>query len=67
MVQQPTLVLKTQSNDRTYEFLIPVGAPYGEVYDALFAMLKEMQDLMAKAAEQAKAPTSNEPVDVPKA
>ena len=40
--------------ERTYHFLMPVGAPFGEAYDASFETLSAITDMAKQAAEQAK-------------
>jgi hypothetical protein len=63
MEQQPTQVFKVTKGDRTYQLLIPVGAPYGELYDSVFEMLKNVRDLIhtATQAQQLPLPESDKP------
>ncbi len=46
--------MEIKKNDRVYSLAIPQGAPYGELYDALFNMLQDVVELSKKAADQAK-------------
>ena len=41
-------------NERTYRLSIPVGAPYGEAYDAAHECLLAVLDMAKNGAEQAK-------------
>ena len=54
MKQSAVVKIDVEKNDRLFEFIMPIGAPYGEVYDTLFEMLKEVTDMMNKAAKQAE-------------
>lgn len=45
--------LSVVKNERTYELILPVNAPYGEAYDATFEFLKHISELAKQAAEQA--------------
>lgn len=49
-----TLNFEVKKNERTYCFSIPLGAPYGETYDAIFACFEAVTDLQKKALEQLK-------------
>ena len=42
-------------NDRVYRISIPVGAPYGEVYDAIYCCLAGIVEHQKKSVEQLKA------------
>jgi len=41
-------------NERTYTFSIPVGAPFGEAYDAANETMLAVLDMAKNNAEQAK-------------
>lgn len=43
-------------NERVYRFAMPVGAPFGEAYDAAFEALNKVSELMKQAAESAARP-----------
>lgn len=54
--------VKGEKGERTYQFIIPVGAPFGEVFDVAFEVLnaaevmaKQAVDSAQKAIEDAKA------------
>lgn len=46
--------VEVKKNDRVYHFFMPVGAPYGEAYDAAFDALTSITDLAKQAVEQAR-------------
>jgi hypothetical protein len=48
------IAIEVEKNDKTYHFLMPIGASYGEVYDAAFDVLNKALELSQKAVEQAK-------------
>lgn len=58
--------MEVKKNDRSYVFAMPVGAPFGECYDACFQVLEKIVALTQQAAEQARpkeapeAPVSSE-------
>ena len=57
MVQKSALIfesVKGEKNERTYQFIIPVGAPFGEVFDVAFEVLAAAEELAKKAMENAK-------------
>lgn len=54
MEHKTAVILQTSKNDRIYQFIIPMGAPYGEVFDVAFEMLAGAEEFSKKAVEQAK-------------
>lgn len=60
MKEQSSLILKIEKNERVYEFIIPGGAPYGEVFDALYECLKHMHQVMEKSVKDTKPPSAEE-------
>ena len=58
MVQKAAIVFETVKGEgenlRTYQFLIPVGSPFGEVFDVAFEMLAAAENLSKEAIEKAK-------------
>jgi hypothetical protein len=48
------VVAVTKINDNEFSFNMPVGAPFGECYDACFQTLNKITELMKEAAEKAK-------------
>ena len=51
-------------NDRLYHFYMPVGAPFGEAYDASFEVLSGITEMAKQAAENARPkdePTTDAP------
>jgi len=54
MDQKLVCNFEVKKNDRVYSLHMPVGAPIGEAYDAVFEMLQEILELSKKAVENAK-------------
>lgn len=50
-----TLNFEVTQNERTYCVSIPVGAPYGEAYDAIFKCLEGIVEWQKKSIEQLKS------------
>jgi len=48
------VVMEIKKDDRSYCLIIPHGAPYGELYDALFKMLQDVVEMSKTAVESAK-------------
>ena len=48
------IVLEFKKNDRIYQLLMPVGAPYGEAYDVCFEALNSILEMAKKATEAAE-------------
>lgn len=48
------IVIEVEKNERVFTFLLPVGAPFGEAYDAAFEMLSKIVDMSNEAAENMK-------------
>jgi hypothetical protein len=55
-----TLNFEVTKNDRVYRVILPLGAPYGEAYDAVFACLEGIVNLQKKGVEQLKAQAAGE-------
>ena len=47
-------------SDRVYRFELPVGAPFGEAYDAAFKVLKEILAMSNQALEAARPQESSD-------
>ena len=47
------VTLTIQKNGNIYTFNMPMGAPHGEIYDVLFAMLNDVLELSKLAADKA--------------
>lgn len=60
MELKTTLNFEVTKNDRTYRVYIPLGAPYGEAYDAVFSCLEGIVDLQKKGVEQLKSQAQQE-------
>lgn len=54
MEQKAVINLEVKKEDRTFVFSMPIGAPFGEAYDAAFTVLNEIQEMSKKAVEHAK-------------
>jgi len=57
MVQKSVVIfesVKGEKGERTYQFVIPVGAPFGEVFDVAFEVLAAAESLSKQALENAK-------------
>lgn len=54
MDKKALISFEVKSNERVYTLLIPVGAPLGEAYDAVFTMLNELLAESQKAVESAQ-------------
>ena len=58
MVQKAAIVFESikgeGDNIRTYQFMVPVGSPFGEVFDVAFEMLAAAEGLSKEAVEKAK-------------
>lgn len=48
------VVIEIEKNDNRFSFMMPVGAPFGEAYDACYEALNHIVEFSKKAAEQAK-------------
>lgn len=60
------VVMTVKKGERNFELLMPMGAPYGEAYDAVFEMLGKIVELSKEAAEKAKRPETTTPEVVEK-
>jgi hypothetical protein len=49
------IVFEVNKNDRMYSFSFPIGAPIGEIHDALYEMVKQTIEVAAKTAESIKS------------
>jgi hypothetical protein len=57
MEQKSAVIFETkkgEKGERVYQLLIPVGAPFGEVFDVVFEMLASAESLSKQALENAK-------------
>lgn len=51
------VAIEVVKGERTFTFTMPIGAPYGEAYDACFEALKTIAEMTATALDQSKRPT----------
>ena len=54
--------IEVVKGDRRYVFSVPVGAPFGESYDAAFQAMDVISTWHAKAQDQMKAARPNDDV-----
>jgi len=54
MTVKSLLCIEVVKGERTYQFYIPAGAPYGETYDALFTCLENVSEMQKISIEQLK-------------
>jgi len=54
MEQLANIILTHKKEDRTYQFIMPVGAPFGEAYDAAFASLNAITAMAKEAVDKQK-------------
>lgn len=59
------IMIEIKKNERTYGFSIPVGAPFGEAYDAAFEILQEVVEMAKQAVDSTRpsAEQSEQPVE----
>lgn len=53
MEMKQLICMEVKKNDNVYRLIVPAGAGYGELYDALFEMLNSTIKLAQDAASQA--------------
>ncbi len=53
---------EVKTGDRKYFFVVPMGAPLGECYDACYEMLGEILKQAQQSADKAKAIKEEAPV-----
>lgn len=53
MNQKAVIKLETEKNERSYEFIMEIGSPYGEAYDAAFEFLNHILEMSKDAANKA--------------
>jgi len=63
MKQSAMVKIEVTKDERDYAFTMPIGSPYGEVYDALFEMLQEIVKMSQAAADKAKRPLEEDAVE----
>lgn len=54
MNQKALVEMEIVKGERSYRFLIPMGAPYGEVYDACHEIIMKISELAKEAADKIK-------------
>ncbi len=56
MDQRAVLNMEVEKNGHRYVFSMPIGAPLGESYDAVYSVLEEIVKLSKQASENMKRP-----------
>jgi hypothetical protein len=54
MDQTANVILSHKVEERTYQFIMPVGAPFGEAYDAAFKALDTIMNMAKDAVDKQK-------------
>lgn len=49
-----TIHMEVKKDERVYSLCIPAGAPYGELYDAVYEMLQETSKMATEAVKKAE-------------
>ena len=55
------VIIEVEKNERKYSFSMPVGAPYGECYDAAFEVLKSVVELSTQALNNLEQKKADQP------
>ncbi len=58
---QASVNIIIEKGERKYSFSMPVGAPFGEAYDAAFEALVKVSDMAKEAAENARPKEAIDP------
>lgn len=48
------VVIEIEKGDFVFSFSMPVGAPFGQAYDAAFEVLQQILEFSQKAADQVR-------------
>jgi hypothetical protein len=51
MDQKAALIFERKKEDRNYQFIVPLEAPFGEVFDVIFEMLTAAQEFSKQALD----------------
>jgi len=62
MDQRAVLNMEVEKNGHLFVFSMPIGAPLGEAYDAVYGVLEEIIKLSNQAAEKMKLPEKKDDV-----
>jgi len=54
MTQKAVIQFEVEKNKHRYTFVMPVGSPLGEAYDAVFEVLIKLKEISDEAVEKAK-------------
>lgn len=58
------IALEIQKEERVYRFEMPIGAPFGECYDAAFQCLNKIAEMSKEAADKVKPAEEVQPTVV---
>jgi len=61
MNQRAMVQLEVEKNGRIFIFLMPIGAPFGECYDAAFECASQILEMAKEAAEKANKQAKTPP------
>ena len=59
MNAKSAVIIEVKKNDNLYQFVMPVGSPLGEAYDAGFEVLKDIIEMSQQALNNAKQQPSS--------
>ena len=48
------IILEVEKNERLYQFVVPVGAPYGEAVDTAYEVFVKLSELAQENIQKAK-------------
>ena len=55
MITEKALIsIEVEKNEHKYEFIMPVGVPFGEAYDVSFEVLNKITEMAKIAKEKAR-------------
>ena len=59
-----SVTIEIQKGESTFAFVMPVGAPFGQAYDAAYEVLQQIVEFSKKAADQAAQQSDTSASDV---
>lgn len=62
MDQNAMLHMKVEKDGFEYTFMMPIGAPLGASYDAVFQMLQHIVTMSNEVADKMKRPEGDDPL-----
>jgi len=55
--------VEVTKNDHKFTFLMPIGAPFGETYDAAFEVLSKIAELQQENLKKVARPAEDAPAE----